>query len=467
MTNPTNPTGTKQTRRTFLNAGLAVGAAAAAMPFFIKADDKSGTKLPITGEGEHKYEMIHDWGELPSNIKYGNTHSISEDAQGHIYVHHTVYKDSPSSDSVVVFDEKGKFVRSFGPMFRGGAHGMQLRKEGNTEYLYFCDDKHGIITKRTLKGEEVWTIGYPQQSPVYQKGPGSSGPGGANGLNYRPTNIAIAPNGDFWVGDGYGSYYMFHYTVASATAYPVLKNTFGGPPAPAPGAAPAGGARGGGGAAGGGGRRGGGGAPGGGAPGAQAAAGGPGGPGGPGGGGLGGGGGARGGGGGGARGGGGGGGRAAAVPALNRVGTPRDVPMDSMNNPHGNWVDLRNPASPILMVADRGNARIVRYSLDDKPMDVIGGTLQPCHFYPHPKSGEIVIPDLSSRVSILDKDNKIIVNLGEPTMPNPPRTTEDRSSFVPGQFVNPHTAIFDHTGNNIYVGEWVEIGRVTKMRKLA
>ena len=79
--------------------------------------------------------------------------------QGHIYIHHTVYKDSPSPDSVVVFDEKGKFVRSFGPMFRGGAHGMHLRKEGNTEYLYFCDDKHGIITKRTLKGEEVWTIG--------------------------------------------------------------------------------------------------------------------------------------------------------------------------------------------------------------------------------------------------------------------------------------------------------------------
>ena len=148
-------------------------------------------------------------------------------------MHHTVYEDSPSPDSVVVFDEKGKFVRSFGPMFRGGAHGMHLRKEGNTEYLYFCDDKHGIITKRTLKGEEVWTIGYPQHSPIYQKGPGSTGPGGANGLNYRPTNIAIAPNGDFWVGDGYGSYYMFHYTVASATAYPVLKNTFGGPPAPA------------------------------------------------------------------------------------------------------------------------------------------------------------------------------------------------------------------------------------------
>ncbi len=441
MTNPTL-TASNTTRRSFLTAG----AAAVAVPFFIKADDKTGKKLPILGEGEHKYECIHDWGELPSNIKYGNTHSISEDAQGHIYVHHTVYADSPSPDSVVVFDEKGKFVRSFGPMFRGGAHGMHLRKEGNTEYLYFCDDKHGFITKRTLKGEEVWTLGYPHESMPYVKTLGATG-----GLNYRPTNIAIAPNGDFWVGDGYGAFYMFHYTVSSPTAFPKLVNTFGGPPA---GSAPA---RGGGGGAAGGGRggRGGGGAPGGG--GGQVAQGGPGG-GGPGGGG----GGARGGGGGGAR----GGGRAATPPPLNRVGTPRDVPIESMNNPHGNWVDLRDPANPVLFVADRGNARIVRYSLDDKPMDVIAGTLQPCHFYPHPKTKEVLVPDLQARVSILDANNKIIINLGEPTMPNPPRTTTDRASFVPGQFVNPHTAIFDRNGN-IFVGEWVEIGRVTKLRKLA
>src|SRR6516225_2600476 len=211
------------TRRTFLAAG-------AAAPF-VWAASKTDSKNPILGEGEHQYECIHDWGELPSNIKYGNTHSVIEDSQGHIYIHHTVHATSQSSDAVVVFDDKGKFVRSFGPMFRGGAHGMHLSREGKTEYLYFCDEKHGIVTKRTLKGEEVWTMGYPQDSPTYQKGPGSNGPGGAAGLNYRPTNFAIAPNLDFWIGDGYGSYYMFHYSQASSTAYPKLVKTFGGPPA--------------------------------------------------------------------------------------------------------------------------------------------------------------------------------------------------------------------------------------------
>jgi len=401
------------TRRNFLAAAGAIGA----MAPFIKADDKTGSKNPIIGEGDHKYECIHDWGELPSNIKYGNTHNVAEDAQGHIYVHHTVYEDSPSPDSVVAFDEKGKFVRSFGAMFRGGAHGMHLAKEGKTEYLYFCDEKHGIITKRTLKGEEVWTMGYPQDSPIYQKGIGAKGPGGSAGLNYRPTNIAIAPNGDFWVGDGYGSYYMFHYSVASATAYPKLVNVFGGP-APAA-AAPARG----------------GGAPGGGAPGGApgpVAGGAPGGP-------------AP------AR----GGGRGARPPA----------PIDQMNNPHGNMVDLRDPAKPILLIADRGNRRIVRYTLDDKPIDIVEGTQQPCHFHHYKEA--IVVPDLGGPVYLFDKDNKVVATLGKPAAgTNPPRTTTDRSKFVPGQFVAPHGAIFDHNGN-IFVAEWVEIGRVTKLRKVA
>ena len=404
------------TRRTFL-------AASAAAPF-VWASNKAGTKNPILGEGEHQYECIHDWGDLPPNIKYGNTHSVIEDSQGHIYIHHTVHATSQSPDAVVVFDNKGKFVRSWGAMFRGGAHGMHINKEGKTEYLYFCDEKHGIVTKRTLKGEEVWTMGYPQDSPIYQKGPGSTGPGGAAGLNYRPTNFAIAPNLDFWVGDGYGSYYMFHYSQASSTSYPKLVKTFGGPPA---GQAQGGGR----GPAAGGGR-------------------GPGGPG-------------RGGEKGGPQAAGGGGRGPANAPPPGQPGIPRDVPIESMNNPHGNMVDLRDPANPILLVADRGNNRIVRYKLDDTPIDIVAGTKSPCHFHSH---GEIVVvPDLQARVTLLDKNNKIILHLGEPTVANPPRTTENRGDFIAGQFVQPHGAIFDHSGN-IFVAEWVEIGRVTKLRKV-
>ena len=74
---------------------------AAVAPAILYADDKAGTKPPVLGSGEHTYEAIHDWGELPADIKYGNTHGVVEDSQGRIYVHHTVNAASESSEVAV------------------------------------------------------------------------------------------------------------------------------------------------------------------------------------------------------------------------------------------------------------------------------------------------------------------------------------------------------------------------------
>src|ERR1700684_4415758 len=172
MSNTTNTS-----RRTFLGALTSA-------PMILAATDKSGSKNPVLGEGDHKYECIHDWGELPSNIKYGNTHGVVEDSQANIYVHHTVNAASESSDSMVVFDHQGKFVKSWGKEFKGGAHGLHIRKEGSTEFLYLCDTKRGVVAKATLNGEEVWSVGYPDQSEAYKPGPDGKLP------KYSPTNLA-------------------------------------------------------------------------------------------------------------------------------------------------------------------------------------------------------------------------------------------------------------------------------------
>ena len=93
----------KVTRRSFV---VAAGAAAVA-PVLLGVTDKAGTRAPVLGEGDHKYEALHDWGELPRTIRYGNTHGVCEDSQGNIYVHHTVNASSESLDTMVVFDQKG------------------------------------------------------------------------------------------------------------------------------------------------------------------------------------------------------------------------------------------------------------------------------------------------------------------------------------------------------------------------
>ena len=58
----------QSSRRSFVT-GLAA-------PLILGAGDKSGSRAPVLGSGEHTYEALHDWGELPANIKYGNTHGV-------------------------------------------------------------------------------------------------------------------------------------------------------------------------------------------------------------------------------------------------------------------------------------------------------------------------------------------------------------------------------------------------------
>jgi len=76
-------------------------------------------------------------------MKFNSPNDVTMDSQGRIYVHHTVNAVSESHDSMVVFDGNGKFVKSWGKEFKGGAHGLHIRKEGSTEYLYLCDTARG------------------------------------------------------------------------------------------------------------------------------------------------------------------------------------------------------------------------------------------------------------------------------------------------------------------------------------
>src|SRR5579884_3127070 len=287
-------------RRTFL--GSALGA-----PFILCAVDKSGNRTPTLGEGQHTYAVTHDWGDLPADIRYGNTHGVCVDSHDRVYILHTVYSLSEKPDSMVVFDEKGRFIKSWGKEFRGGAHGLYIRKEGNAEFLYLCDIQRGLVVKTTLDGEEVFSLGYPKESEPYAK-PGPDG----KPLKYSPTNLAIAPNGDVYVGDGYGSSYINQYDANGKYI-----RTFGGPGHDA----------------------------------------------------------------------------------------------GQLLCPHGIMIDTRG-AEPVVVVADRSNKRIQRFTLDGKHIDFLYGTNAPCHFNVY-KNGDCVVPDLFARVTIMDRDNRIIEHLGD------------------------------------------------------
>src|SRR5262249_45828085 len=103
-------------------------------------------------------------------------------------------------------------------------------------------------------------------------------------------------------------------------------------------------------------------------------------------------------------------------------------------------------------------------SLDGKSLGVTGGVKAPCHFHQH--GDMLVVPDLSARVTLLDRNNQVIVHLGDGGDNGRDLRTKERSAFIPGKFIAPHGAWFD-TAENFFVTEYVEVGRVTKLRKLS
>ena len=342
-----------QSRRDFLATAATAGAALGlgSVPAFAHTSNKSGLGPIVLGSGDHQYECLHDWGELPRSIRYGNTHGVCEDSQGRIYIKHTVHATSDSPDAIVVFDPDGKFITSWGAEFRGGAHGLHINREGGEEFLYLCDPPRGLVVKTTLDGAEVFRVGVPDASGLYN-----------NAGEYHPTNLAVAPNGDFYVGDGYGKSWIHQYNAKAE-----YLRSFGGPG--------------------------------------------------------------------------------------NQLG--------QVSCPHGIMIDLRG-TEPELVVADRSNRRIHRFSLDGRVLGLVTDELRsPCHF--HTRGSDLVIPDLEARVTIFDGDNKLITHLGDGE--NYALRGEPREKFIPGKFIAPHGAIFDHAGN-IFVVEWVEVGRVTKLRRL-
>jgi DNA-binding beta-propeller fold protein YncE len=158
----------------------------------------------ILGNGTNRYECRHDWLVPPDNILWGDTQGVAQDGRGRIYIAHTSQANSPSGDTIVVFDEDGKYLYSWGERFKGGAHGLDLRKEDGVEYLYICDTKSRLVVKTTLQGKVVWEKGVPQEAGVYKEG-----------MPFIPTNIAFAPDGGFYVADGYGSNFVHQYDKAA------------------------------------------------------------------------------------------------------------------------------------------------------------------------------------------------------------------------------------------------------------
>ncbi len=341
-------------RRLFLRGlgtGVVVSTFTSQSLFSALAEEPNGKPIML-GTGTHKYEWVKGWGKLPDGMLYGATHgAVQIDSQSRVYL------NTDTENAIIVFDADGKFIKAMGKEWKGGTHGMQIRKEGKQEFIYLTNLARSEFAKITLEGESVWVKGFPEQSGVYTKKE-----------EFKPTGIAFAPNGEFYVTDGYGKNFIHRYNTKGE-----YMNSWGG----------------------------------------------------------------------------------------------KGTEDGKFNTPHAIIVDARG-SSPTVLLTDRANHRLQWFSLEGKHVKTLpgDGDLLRLPATLHIRGSDLAIGDLSGRVTILDKDNKLITHLGDNVDPKKRATNKvPREEWLDGQFIAPHGVCWDQKGN-LYVEEWMAIGRVVKLKRV-
>ena len=75
---------------------------------------KSDKQL-VVGEGEHRYEVHHNWAQLPAQYTWQTTHNVAVDKAQNLYVIHEGRENLKDHPSIFVFDPQGKFIRRYVP----------------------------------------------------------------------------------------------------------------------------------------------------------------------------------------------------------------------------------------------------------------------------------------------------------------------------------------------------------------
>jgi DNA-binding beta-propeller fold protein YncE len=152
-----------------------------------------------------RFQVVEGWEKLPPGYQHQDVDGVAVDSRDRVYL--MTRRDA----RVIVYERDGSFVASWGEgIFTPRTHGIAV---GPDDMVYTVDDGDHTVRKFTPDGKQVMMIGTPGKATDtgYDGKTIASIKRGGPPFN-RPTDVAVAPDGEIYVCDGYGNARVHRFT---------------------------------------------------------------------------------------------------------------------------------------------------------------------------------------------------------------------------------------------------------------
>lgn len=137
------------------------------------------------------YEVDPGWPQpRPAAVEWGRMPGVVVDRQDQVWLF------TRANPPVQVYTRDGKYVRGWGNEHIGTSHGLRLDAQG---HVWTTDTANHVVMEFTPQGKPLRTLG-------------TRGVPGEDAAHFdKPTDVAITPEGELYVADGYGNNRIVHF----------------------------------------------------------------------------------------------------------------------------------------------------------------------------------------------------------------------------------------------------------------
>jgi peptidylamidoglycolate lyase len=143
------------------------------------------------------YQVVHGWPVLPEGFAFGQVSGVGVDSHNQVFVFHRAYRSWIKGDdritvpTILVFDgETGRPTASLGANLFVLPHGLRVDRHDN---IWVTDLALQQVIKLSHDGKVLMRVGVEREA-------------GCDGRHFdKPTDVAVSPDGSFYVSDGYGN----------------------------------------------------------------------------------------------------------------------------------------------------------------------------------------------------------------------------------------------------------------------